>query len=54
MNLCSNNHDEVCFEVRECPCCEKIKELEQSEETVSDLETEVKDLKAEIDDLNSQ
>jgi len=27
MNLCSRNHDEVCFEGKNCPACEVIDEL---------------------------
>jgi hypothetical protein len=29
MNLCNNNHQEVCFEGRECPLCQSVKELQQ-------------------------
>lgn len=27
MNLCSKNHDEVCFEGRVCPACELVTQL---------------------------
>lgn len=44
MNLCSDGHDEVCYEGRDCPCCELIK-------TNSDLEDEIYDLKKEVEEL---
>lgn len=46
MNLCSDNHDEVCFEGRICPVCEKMKEIEKLESTIQDLKSEIKDLEA--------
>ena len=27
MNICSENHDEICFEGRTCPACFKIEEI---------------------------
>lgn len=42
MNLCSDNHDEICFEGRKCPFCEKIDEHKR----------EVDLMQSEIDDLN--
>jgi hypothetical protein len=44
MNLCNENHDEVCFENRECPVCAKMKEIESLEENISELLDEVKTL----------
>jgi len=38
MNLCSEKHDEVCFEGRDCPVCEMI----------NDMEAEVEALKEEL------
>lgn len=28
MNLCSDGHDEVCYETKKCPCCEWVGEVE--------------------------
>jgi F0F1-type ATP synthase membrane subunit b/b' len=39
MNLCSDNHDEVCFEGRECPACNVI----------SEKDSEIQKLQSEID-----
>jgi hypothetical protein len=41
MNLCNNGHQEVCFEGRECPVCEKIKEIESLKEEVISLENAI-------------
>ena len=47
MNLCNNDHDEVCYEGRNCPACDKIKELN---EEIEDLKDKVQDLKNELND----
>ena len=39
MNLCSEGHDEVCYEGRSCPACDLR----------SDLESQIKDLNNELD-----
>ena len=31
MNICSNNHDEVCYEGRNCPTCDALVELENTQ-----------------------
>jgi hypothetical protein len=41
MNLCSEDHDEVCFDVPFCPVCE----------LTDDRDDEIKALKKEIEDL---
>lgn len=45
MKLCEDNHDEVCFESRNCPVCEKEKEIEALEQKISDMREEVRELK---------
>lgn len=42
MNLCSDKHDEVCYETHNCPVCEAL-------ERVNDLERQVRDLEEERD-----
>jgi hypothetical protein len=42
MTLCSDDHDEICFEGRECPLCAVISDN-------NDLIAANKDLKEEID-----
>ena len=41
MNLCSEGHDEVCYESRHCPVCE----------VRDDLNIEIETLKSNIGDL---
>jgi len=53
MELCYNRHDEICYEGRQCPICDLIKDkdmrIEQLETTVSDLEETIRELEAEQD-----
>jgi glutaredoxin len=49
MNLCADGHDEICYESRDCPFCEKIKE---SDETIGELGNENIGLRSEIAELN--
>lgn len=62
MILCSDGHDEVCFEERSrgnlygCPACEAIKqcdevkqELKEAKARIDDYESLVKILKGQID-----
>ena len=37
MNLCSNGHDEVCYESRDCPACEARVERDEAKETIIEL-----------------
>ena len=53
MELCSDGHNEVCFEGRDCPICLMVNDYEQQiydlRYTIDILEDEVKDLKMEAD-----
>jgi len=40
MELCSDGHEEVCFECRDCPCCEAYEEIRNLEKTIKELEKE--------------
>ena len=52
MNLCSENHEEVCYEGRVCPACEVISEYEQRiddlQETIYNLEEKVMELEEQV------
>ena len=37
MNLCSDDHEEVCYEGRKCPVCEVRDELRHEIESLSEL-----------------
>lgn len=45
MELCSNGHDEVCYESRLCPACELY------EDTKQDYDTEFEKLENQISEL---
>lgn len=46
MKLCDDKHDEVCYDSRHCPVCEKIEEIEQLEKTINDLEEKITETEA--------
>jgi len=50
MELCSDGHEEVCYESRNCPACEV--EVVKNRQ-IENLEKEVADLVAEVDELSS-
>ena len=68
MNLCSDGHDEVCFEGRYCPVCEYKGHLEETQKEIDSiksdleaeknysekLETENANLQGEIDILSKE
>ena len=37
MNLCSDNHDEICFEGKDCPMCAVILEKEELEKELEEV-----------------
>ena len=51
MNLCSDHHDEVCYEAKTCPACEAIQEKQND---IDSRDNEIKDLKGQADDLAEQ
>lgn len=50
MELCSDGHDEVCYETRNCPACDI--EVEK-DKVIKDLENQVTDLQGEVDELSA-
>ena len=51
MNLCSDGHEEVCYEARTCPACEAIQEKQND---IDDRDTKIKDLQGQVEDLEIQ
>ena len=43
MNLCDDNHNEICFNGHLCPLCEKQKEIEELESEIEKLKTTIAD-----------
>lgn len=65
MNLCSNGHDEVCFEDRKCPVCVMEAEMQRKLDnmgdenntlldTIRDLEATIAEQTQEIGSLQQQ
>jgi len=54
MNLCSDNHDEVCYSEGHCPCCIIILDLNIAEATVKEQRSEIKNLQSQVEDLETQ
>ena len=48
--VCSENHEEICYEGHNCPACETINDLK---EQIADLEKEKIALEQEVDRLES-
>ncbi len=48
MNLCSDGHDEVCFDGHICPCCEIINEKDKE---IANLNNEIDGLRDEVKGL---
>lgn len=57
MNLCSDSHDEVCYESRYCPVCairtDLTDELKDATAKIESLEADVDALKDQVADLRS-
>jgi hypothetical protein len=54
MNLCSDDHDEVCYEGKDCPVCKAISETNEEKDINNGLLDEIKDLKAEVKDMEAK
>lgn len=44
MNLCDYGHEEVCFEGRICPVCEKMDEIKELKNQLDALEQEIENI----------
>lgn len=51
MFLCSDGHEEVCHESRQCPACAVIKEKDKE---IENKDEEIQSLHARIDELENQ
>ncbi len=48
MNLCSDDHDEVCYESLECPACQMVRERNDAQVKLYEAEQEIKRLESEV------
>ena len=51
MNLCSYNHEEICFEGRKCPLCEATSEKDQE---IASLKADLSSLQEAIERLHAE
>lgn len=54
LNLCDTNHEEVCYEGRECPACNLFKEKEAAEDLAEERLEEIDELKDKIEELEEK
>ena len=53
MELCSDGHDEVCYESHKCPVCEAHETLTARKDKIYDLEKKIDELEAELNADNN-
>lgn len=41
MNLCSDGHEEICYDSKSCPLCEKIAEMAELQKEINRLQEEL-------------
>jgi len=51
MELCSDNHDEICYNGIECPMCSKIEEISDLTDKIEDMELKMEEKNDKIADL---
>ena len=53
MNLCSDDHDEVCYEGRHCPACSvRDDTAQQKDNEIDEIKKRISELEAEVDQLH--
>lgn len=51
MNLCSDGHEEVCFDSRQCPVCAIKTQLEEIKLELKESEKKRLELQIKVDDV---
>lgn len=54
MNICSDDHEEIVHEGRNCPMCGAIEEINDLEEQIAKEETTNDELRATIKELEAE
>jgi len=54
MNLCDDDHEEVCFEGRDCPVCFEIGQREELVAENRDLTSQVDELELAVRDMENE
>lgn len=53
MKLCSNGHDEVCYDAKECPVCLKDDDISRLENRIENLERDKENLEYDLSKLQN-
>jgi hypothetical protein len=51
MNLCSDRHDEICYDAPTCPFCDM---REEKDTEIEDLKKQIPSLESDIETLNEE
>jgi hypothetical protein len=54
MNLCSDGHEEVCYEVRDCPACKSLTDATNWEKQYDDAKRDIDGLEDQISSLQGE
>ncbi len=47
MYLCSDKHNEICYDQRDCPACELMQKISDQEDEIFDLKEKIEELQEE-------
>jgi len=53
MNICDDNHEEVCYSVRDCPVCKALEDVTSIESDLDSAEARIETLQDKIAELES-
>lgn len=54
MELCSDGHEEVCYDGKHCPACVALQENDELGAEVDELKGEIKVLESNVDSLQKE
>jgi len=54
MNLCDDNHEEVCYTGRNCPVCKAIEDVSSVESDLDSAESKIAALEEKIEALENE
>jgi len=54
MNLCDDDHEEVCYEAGDCPVCDEISQREELAVENRDLTSQVDELTLTVRDMENE
>ena len=54
MELCSDDHEEICYETNPCPLCDCKKELTEAAQEIETLEDRIETMNDDMKDANME